>query len=86
MTLGVPIIVARTRVDQFYFNDSMVKFFDPGNVDDLAAAMLALINDKPMRDRLKENGMTFAQQNRWDLKKEVYLNLVDGLCRKTNRT
>jgi glycosyltransferase involved in cell wall biosynthesis len=86
MMLGVPIIVARTRIDRFYFNDSMVKFFEPGNADDLAAAMLAMINDQPLRDRLAAAGAAFAHQNRWDIKKEVYLNLVDGLCGKTNRT
>jgi glycosyltransferase involved in cell wall biosynthesis len=86
MTLGVPIIVARTRIDRFYFNDSMVKFFEPGNVDDLAAAMLAMTNDKPMRDRLAVAGAAFGYLNRWDLKKEMYLNLVDGLCRKANRS
>jgi glycosyltransferase involved in cell wall biosynthesis len=85
MTLGVPIIVARTRIDRFYFNDSMVKFFEPGNVDDLAAAMLAMVNDKPLRDRLAIAGAAFGYQNRWELKKEVYLNLVDDLCRKANR-
>jgi len=57
-----------------------VKFFEPGNADDLAAAMLAMINDQPLRDRLAAAGAAFAHQNRWDIKKEVYLNLVDGLC------
>jgi glycosyltransferase involved in cell wall biosynthesis len=80
MTLGVPIIVAATRVDRFYFNDSVVKFFTPGDADDLAAAMLAMINDNAMRDRLAARAMAFAHQNRWDIKKEVYLRLVDGLC------
>jgi len=86
MMLGVPIIVARTRIDRLYFNDSMVKFFEPENADDLAVAMLTMIKDKPLRDRLAAAGADFAHQNRWDIKKEVYLNLVDGLCRKINRT
>jgi glycosyltransferase involved in cell wall biosynthesis len=82
MSAGVPVIVSRTKIDQFYFDDSLVRFFEPENENDLAAAMLAMINDKAMRDRLAANGIAFAHENRWDVKKEVYLNLVDGLCRR----
>ena len=79
MTLGVPIIVSRTRIDRFYFDDSTVKFFEAENVDDLAAAMLALIRDKSMRDRLAAKGMAFAKQNSWEVKQHLYLDLVDEL-------
>jgi glycosyltransferase involved in cell wall biosynthesis len=79
MILGVPIIVSKTKIDRFYFDDSIVKFFEPGNVDELAAAMLALINDKSLRKRLSANGRKFAQRNSWEIKKNIYLDLVDGL-------
>jgi glycosyltransferase involved in cell wall biosynthesis len=82
MTLGVPIIVSRTRIDRLYFNDSTVKFFESGNVDDLAAAMLSLIHDKSVRDSIAANGMAFAKQNSWEVKQHIYLNLVDRLCQE----
>jgi glycosyltransferase involved in cell wall biosynthesis len=81
MILGVPIIVARTRIDGFYFNDSIVKFFEPGNVDDLAASMLMLIRDEAMRVRLAEKGAAFAKQNSWNVKERLYLELVDRLSK-----
>jgi glycosyltransferase involved in cell wall biosynthesis len=81
MILGVPIIVARTRIDRYYFNDSTVKFFDPGNVDDLAAAMLAMAHDESLRIRLAEKGKAFAKQNSWKIKEHLYLDLVDRLSR-----
>ena len=37
MAEGVPAIVSKTRVDQSYFNDSIVRFFDSGNENELAA-------------------------------------------------
>jgi glycosyltransferase involved in cell wall biosynthesis len=85
MASGVPVIVSRTRIDQYYFDDSLVRFFEPGNVDDLAAAMLAMIEDKAMRDRLAANGMAFAHRNTWDVKKNMYLDLVDGLCGRSDK-
>jgi glycosyltransferase involved in cell wall biosynthesis len=82
MTLGVPIIVSRTRIDKFYFNESMVKFFEPDNIEDLAEAMLALINNRSTRDRLSVTAAEFAKKNCWGAKKEIYLNLVDSLCQE----
>ena len=29
MALGVPVIVSRSRVDSYYFDDSVVQFFEP---------------------------------------------------------
>jgi glycosyltransferase involved in cell wall biosynthesis len=81
MNLKVPLILSRTRVDQYYFNDSCVRFFEPGNVDDLAAAMMALIKDENLRKRLSENALGFAQENKWESKKQIYLDLVDDLCK-----
>jgi glycosyltransferase involved in cell wall biosynthesis len=82
MSLGVPIIVSRTRIDQYYFNDSVVKFVDPENVQDLAEGMLAMIRDKELRDRLAERGLEFARNFSWGEKKKIYLDLVDSLCCK----
>ncbi len=45
MALGVPIILSRTKIDSYYFNDSIVTFFDPENDQDLADSMLQLIRN-----------------------------------------
>jgi len=42
MALGVPVIVSRTQIDSFYFDDSVVKFFDSKDEESLAEAMLEL--------------------------------------------
>jgi len=82
MILGIPIIVSRTKIDQLFFDNSVVKYFEAGNIGDLAGAMLAMIKDKALRDRLAVNGLQFARNNSWNVKKQIYLDLVDGLVSK----
>jgi glycosyltransferase involved in cell wall biosynthesis len=79
MSMGVPIIVARTKIDQYYFNDSIVKFFEPGNEDDLARAMLEMIQNKKMRKAFSRNASKFMEDFSWKNRKQKYLDLVDCL-------
>jgi len=37
----VPVIVANTRIDKYYFNESLVKYFEAGDEISLAGAMLS---------------------------------------------
>ncbi len=80
MAMGTPVVVSRTRIDQHYFNDQIVQFFDPGNVDDLAAKVLELVRDPVKCDSLRASAAKFVGQNVWGVKKGVYLDLVDHLA------
>ena len=82
MSLGVPILVSATKIDRYYFNDSVVKFFEPENEADLAEKMLALINDETERQRLVANATKFLVDYTWENKKHLYLDLVDRLARR----
>ena len=79
MSLGVPLLLSKTKIDQYYFNDSVVKFFEPGDEQDLADKMLELIKNKEERDRLTENALSFVEQYKWKNNQDKYLNLVDKL-------
>jgi len=79
MAIGTPVIASRTKIDQYYFDESMVKFFDPEDEEDLASAMVLLIKDKKLSKKLSENAYKFIQNNNWDAKKYIYLNLVNSL-------
>ena len=79
MSLGVPIIVSKTRIDQYYFNESVVKFFNPEDEADLASAMLELITDNSARVRIFKNSSKFVEDFSWDLKKKIYINILDKL-------
>jgi glycosyltransferase involved in cell wall biosynthesis len=79
MSLGVPVIVAETRVDKFYFNESVAGFFKPDDIDSLAHCMISIIKDKDMRDRLAHNALAFVADFRWEKKKAGYFALIDRL-------
>ena len=79
MALNVPAIVSKTAIDSHYFNDSIVRFFEPGNVESLAGAMLELIKDRQQRVILARNAAKFIQENAWVHKGKEYLDLVDRL-------
>ncbi len=79
MSLGVPAVVSRTRIDDYYFTDDVVAFFEPQNPADLARAVRRVLSDPDYRDRLIANGLHFAQDNSWDTVQQQYLDLVDRL-------
>ncbi len=79
MALGVPVIVSRTRVDSYYFDDSLVRFFESENESDLAESILALYRNAPLREALTASAARYIQQNNWGTKKGTYLCLVDRL-------
>lgn len=83
MSQGLPVIVSRTKIDTFYYDDNVVRFFKSDDVEDLAQAMREVLRDRRLRDRLAENGRAYAARNSWDTKKHEYLRLVDSLvCRR----
>jgi glycosyltransferase involved in cell wall biosynthesis len=84
MISGIAVIVSETKIDKYYFNDSIVKFFKPDDVNDLAQCMLTMINDETLRKQLIGNALQFVEDFKWDTKKAVYLNLVDSLVGNIN--
>lgn len=86
MAMGVPVAVSNTRIDQYYFDDSLVQFFESENVEDLAAKILALVHDAAKRSALRARGLDFIQQNNWDRRKDEYLELVDRLTIRRDGT
>jgi glycosyltransferase involved in cell wall biosynthesis len=82
MAMGVPVIVSNTKVDQAYFDSSLVRFFQAEDVEDLAANMLDLIQHPEKRTALAEQAMKFVAQMDWDTKKLEYYELVERLLKK----
>jgi glycosyltransferase involved in cell wall biosynthesis len=79
MSQGVPVIVSRTKIDTYYFDDTVVRFFPSGDVQGLADAMLELIRRKDLRDSLSARGHEYVAKNSWDVRKQDYFDLVDSL-------
>jgi glycosyltransferase involved in cell wall biosynthesis len=79
MAMGVPVIASRTRIDEFYFNDQLVEFFEGGNAADLAAKILGLIDHPERAAALRKAGREFIADNNWEVKQKEYFTLVDRL-------
>ena len=79
MSQGIPVVASRTRIESYYFNDSVVHFFKSGDPQSMADAMRRVIDDKDLRDSLIAAGYEYADRNSWDRKKNEYLQLVDSL-------
>ena len=85
MSQGVPVVVSRTKIDKFYFDDTVVQFFESGNVSAMADTMLQVINDSSLRESLVANGYEYSARNNWDVKRQDYLDLVDSLSSQRDR-
>jgi glycosyltransferase involved in cell wall biosynthesis len=79
MSQGVPVVVSRTKVDSYYFDDTTVRFFPSGDAQAMADAMLEVIESKALRESLIVKGYEYVSTHSWDLRRKDYLNLVDAL-------
>jgi glycosyltransferase involved in cell wall biosynthesis len=80
MAMGVPVIVSETKIDRYYFNDSLVKFFRAGDDESLAQAMLKVIQDGVLRRSLVLNSSAFVENYDWQTNQSKYFAIVDELC------
>jgi len=79
MSQGLPVVVSRTKIDTFYFDDTVVRFFESGNVRAMAEAMLQVMQDKALREALVTNGYQYVDRHSWNARRADYLQLVDSL-------
>jgi len=82
MAMGVPVIASKTRIDQHYFSEQLVLFFESESEKDLAARILELLHDRAKQAAFSERGLNFIRQNNWGVKKGMYLDLVDRLTKR----
>jgi glycosyltransferase involved in cell wall biosynthesis len=80
MSLGVPVVVSNTKVERYYLNDSVVRFFESGNVQELAEAMHDVLTNRELRSGMVKRAFEYASRNSWQNRKSEYFALVDALC------
>jgi glycosyltransferase involved in cell wall biosynthesis len=83
MTMGIPVIVSRTKIDSLYHDESRVEFFESENTDELARAIVRLSRDSKRREEMIQNGLKYVQENSWKNKKNEYFRLIDTLGSST---
>jgi glycosyltransferase involved in cell wall biosynthesis len=75
----VPVLVSRTKIDDHYFDETLVHFFAPGSDADLARAMLDLYQTRLENADWMKAARRFALRNSWQERVHEYLSLVDTL-------
>ncbi len=77
VAVGTPVIAARTPTITTYFDDQMVQFFTPNDVDDLTRCILELGQDKARLEALSQNADRFNEQYSWENVAANYVALID---------
>ncbi len=80
MSLGVPVIACRTRIHAYYYDDSIIQYYEDDNEKELAEQILRLKNDPALRARLVANANIYARNNTWDARKHEYLETYRLAC------
>lgn len=86
MAVGVPVVISSTKVDRYYFDDSVVRFFESGDSEALAQAMLELLRSKEAREQQAARALDYVAENCWDRHKARYIDLVEGLIEEDERS
>jgi glycosyltransferase involved in cell wall biosynthesis len=79
MALGIPVLVAGTRIDRHYFDASLLRFFTPSDEASLAAAMVDAWRHRERSEQLAASAQDFAKANSWGVRKDSYLAIVQRL-------
>ncbi|MDP2727122.1 MAG: glycosyltransferase family 4 protein, partial [Dehalococcoidia bacterium] len=80
VAMGKPVIAARTKAIQSYFDDSMVLFFEPGQAHDLAQKILELYRSSDKGVGLARNAQGFLRRHSWQTTREAYVGVVRHLA------
>ncbi len=79
MAAGIPVIASRTRIDEYYFDDSQILFFEPGDHEGLAQCVLEAAGNPSLRKSLAAAGKRYVAESNWERKKDLYYQIVATL-------
>jgi glycosyltransferase involved in cell wall biosynthesis len=77
--LGIPVVVPRLKIINYYFSEEMVTFFKPGNVESLANAVLELYRDGSKRKNQVQMARNFLERYGWEKQQNDFLDVYDRL-------
>jgi glycosyltransferase involved in cell wall biosynthesis len=78
-----PVIAPSTQGNRDYFDDRQMIFFEPGDVDNLAAKIRWVREHGPESLETMRRGFEVYRQHLWSHEKAHFVDLVSGLCART---
>ncbi len=79
LCLKKPVIVPRTKGILDYFEEGSICYFEPGNAEDLARAIIDMWESRDLREKYVERGYPIYFNNRWSLQKEYFIKLLQKI-------
>jgi glycosyltransferase involved in cell wall biosynthesis len=79
VAVGIPVVAARTAAISAYFDENMVRYFRPGDVNDLANSILSLYLNQDLIEQLPINADQFSQRYNWKQMAGFYVESVERL-------
>jgi glycosyltransferase involved in cell wall biosynthesis len=85
VALGIPVVASRLPVLTDYFDDDAIRYVPPGDVDALAAAMIATARDPQGAREQTCHAFRQLERVRWSLQRDRYIEVIDGLLADAGR-
>jgi glycosyltransferase involved in cell wall biosynthesis len=79
ITLGIPIVISRNKAHNYYYDNSMVKFFEPENEEDLARGVIDIFKHSAERISLIEKSKEFLKKHNWKSYRKIYFQVIEQL-------
>jgi glycosyltransferase involved in cell wall biosynthesis len=76
MFLGIPIVISGTKAHRYYYDDSFVTFFNPGDVSDFADKVVGICKDTRRRKMQVQNSRLFIEKHSWEQTKKIYYSAI----------
>jgi len=77
VAMGIPAVVSRIKTVEYYFDETMVKFYEADNVEDLARCIFELYLHPDERSKLVNNADKFNEIYNWNKHKKMYFQLIN---------
>lgn len=79
MAAGLPVVASRTKIDEHYFDDTMVSYFEPGNPTDLAERIREIYKNPAEARKKAEKCLEFVRLNNWGTRKSIYGDILQQM-------
>jgi glycosyltransferase involved in cell wall biosynthesis len=76
MHFQIAVIAPRLQIIEHYFDETMIKFYEPENIEDLSKCILDLYENHEKRISLIKSANKVIEQYNWDTQAKDYLELI----------
>jgi glycosyltransferase involved in cell wall biosynthesis len=84
MASGLPVVGARAGGSATLIQNEVTGLHaNPKDAHDFAEQVTRLLDDESLRLRLRENGIRFAHEHTWDKVFERFVEIYEGLVKKS---